>query len=209
MAINSLQDLFVLKLQMMYDAERLGLDAMSRLAQQASRPEVRQAFEKHRAETEQQVRRLEQVFQREGLSANRQESIAMRGLIQEADQQIGQIRDESTRDAFLIAAQQGIEHKEIADYGTARTWARQLGRAETAALLQQTLDEEERADRLLTQLAEQLVNVEAAQRDTARSEREVTQAATAGDRSSAASAAGDASSRRERTSGGDVRDMGA
>jgi ferritin-like metal-binding protein YciE len=207
MAIDSLQDLFVLKLQMMYDAERQGLDAMSRLAQQVGRPEVRQAFEKHRSQTEQQVRRLEQLFQQEGLSANRQESIAMRALIQEAEQQVGQIKDESTRDAFLIAAQQAIEHKEIADYGTARTWARQLGRAEAATLLQQTLDEEEQADRLLTQLAERLVNVEAAQRDTARSERDVTRPATAGDRSSAT--AGDASSRRERTSGDDVRDVGA
>jgi ferritin-like metal-binding protein YciE len=212
MAIDSLQDLFVTKLQMMYDAERQGLDAMPRMAQQLSNQEARQAFEKHRTQTEQHVRRLEEVFQQVGQSPQRKECISMLGLIQEAEQQIGKITDDSTRDAFVIAAQQAVEHKEMADYGTARTWARQLGQSQCADLLQQTLQEEEQTDRLLSDIAERMVNVQAAQGARATSDREVSRGATAGDRASTgaggAGGTGGASTRRDQP-GGETRNRGA
>jgi ferritin-like metal-binding protein YciE len=195
MAMESLQDLYVTKLQMIYDAEQQGidamhdaeqkgLDAMERMAAAASNPQVKQAFETHRAQTQQHVQRLEQVFERLGESAEAKKCISLRALVEEAETQLGKIDDESTRDAFLIAAQQAVEHHEMAEYGTARTWARQLGYNDAAMLLQQTLDEEEQADRLLTQIAERMVNPQAAQGDSAQIDREVARTATAGDRAS-------------------------
>ncbi len=162
MPANSLQDLFATKLQMMYDAEQQGLEAMPLMAQQLSSPELQQAFETHRMQTEQQVRRLEQLFQQLGQSPQRQACTSMQALIQEAQQTLSQIQDPSTRDAFLIGAQQAIEHHEIAAYGTARAWAQQLGHTEAANLLQQTLAEEEQTDALLSDMAEQMVNQQAA-----------------------------------------------
>ena len=162
MPTSSLQDLLATKLQMIYDAEQQGLEAMPLMAQQLSNPELQQAFETHRTQTQQQVQRLESLFQQMGQSPQRQECTSMRALIQEAQQTLGQIDDPSTRDAFLIGAQQAIEHHEIAAYGTARAWARQLGQTEAADLLQQTLAEEEQTDKLLSQLAEQMVNRQAA-----------------------------------------------
>jgi ferritin-like metal-binding protein YciE len=172
MAINSLQDLYVNKLQMIYDGEQQGLQAMQQLSQMVSNPDARQGLEMHRRQTEEQVRRLEQIFQRQGQRAQATECASMRALIQETQRMVQQIQDPDTRDAFLISAQQGMEHHEMADYGTARTWARQLGNDEDAQLLQQTLQEEEQADKLLTQIAERNVNQQAAQGD-----RDVTRAA--------------------------------
>ena len=162
MPIGSLQDLYMNKLQMIYDAEQQGLEQMPQLAQQLSNPELQQAFETHRVQTQEQVRRLEQLFQREGQAPQRVECTSMRALIQEAQQMVGQIQDPSTRDAFLICAEQAIEHHEMAAYGTARTWAQQLGREEDANLLQQTLQEEEQSDQLLSDMAERMINQQAA-----------------------------------------------
>ena len=163
MPIGSLQDLYMNKLQMIYDAEQQGLAAMPQLAQQLSNPELQQAFETHRLQTEEQVRRLEQLIQSAGQGAQRVECTSMRALIQEAQQMVSQIQDPSTRDAYLLAAEQAVEHHEMAAYGTARTWAQQLGREEDANLLQQTLQEEEQSDQLLSDIAERMVNQEAAQ----------------------------------------------
>ena len=201
MPVNSLQDLFLTKLQMIYDAEQQGLEAMPLLAQRVSNPEVRQAFETHHAQTEQQVQRLEQLFQLEGQRPQRAECISMRALIQEAQQQTQQIQDPDTLDAFLIGAEQAVEHHEIAAYGTARSWAQQLGRTEAAELLEQTLQEEEMTDQLLSDIAERLVNEEAAQGDAmlAGRDRDVTPRVTRGDVGTGAP--GRASARGERPKG--------
>jgi ferritin-like metal-binding protein YciE len=207
MAINSLQDLYIAKLQMTYDAEQQGLEAMPAMAKELGRAELRQAFDTHRLQTEQHARRLEQILESSGESVKRRDCKSMSALIAEAQAQLGKIDDESTRDAFLVAAQQSIEHHEIADYGTLRTWARELGRDEDARLLQQTLGEEEQADRLLSDIAERRVNQEAAGSDSARGDREVARGAVAGDRStSGANAVGDASSVRGGTYDG-TRDV--
>jgi ferritin-like metal-binding protein YciE len=172
MPATSLNDLYLQKLQLLLDAEEQGLQAMPQLAQRVQHPELREALETHRRQTEQHVQRLQQLAQRraqgpENTPANG--CVSMRALIEEAQTILPTIQDENTTDAFIIGAQQAIEHHEIAAYGTARTWAQELGYDEDADLLQQTLDEEGEADELLTQIAERRVNREASQG----SEREV------------------------------------
>jgi len=88
---------------------------------------------------------------------------AMKGLIEEGQEAIDATGDPAVKDAALIAAAQRVEHYEIAGYGTVRTWAQQLGDDQTARLLQQTLDEEGKTDKLLSQLAESSINLQAAQ----------------------------------------------
>jgi len=162
MPINSLQDLYLNKLQLIYDAEQQAVETMPQITQLVQNQEVRQAFETHQQQTQQQVQRLEQIFQRAGQQPQRVECTSMRALIQEAQQMSQQIQDPDTLDAFLIGAAQAIEHHEIVAYGTARTWAQQLGMSEDADLLQQTLEEEKQADQMLTQIAESRVNQQAA-----------------------------------------------
>jgi len=135
---------------------------MPQITQMVQNQEVRRAFETHQQQTQQQVQRLEQIFQRAGQQPQRAECTSMRALIQEAQQMSQQIQDPDTLDAFLIGAEQAIEHHEIAAYGTLRTWAQQLGMTEDADLLQQTLEEEKQADQMLSQIAESRVNQQAA-----------------------------------------------
>ena len=108
------------------------------------------------------MRRLEQLFQRQGQRPQPVQCASMRALIQEGQDLVQQVQDPDTRDALIIAAAQAVEHHEIAAYGTARTWARQLGHDEDADLLQQTLREEEQTDKQLTEIAERMVNLAAA-----------------------------------------------
>ena len=164
MAAKSLNDLYLQKLQLLLDAEEQGLQAMPQLAQRVQSPELRKALETHRRQTEEHVRRLQQLAQRRAQGPENTPSngcVSMRALIEEAQTILPMIKDADTSDAFIIGAQQAVEHHEIASYGTARTWARQLGYDEDANLLQRTLDEEGETDELLTQIAERSVNREA------------------------------------------------
>jgi ferritin-like metal-binding protein YciE len=203
MPANSLNDLYLQKLQLLLDAEEQGVQAMPQLAQRVHNDELRRALENHRRESEQHVRRLQQLAQRraqgpENTPANG--CISMRALIEEAQTILPTIKDPDTIDAFIIGAQQAIEHHEIASYGTARTWAQELGYDEDADLLQQTLDEEGNADQMLTQIAERRVNREASQG----ADREVGIASGQGDRASR----GDATRKRSDVSaerGADMR----
>jgi ferritin-like metal-binding protein YciE len=86
----------------------------------------------------------------------------MKGLISEGEEVISAKGDSSVKDAALIAAAQRVEHYEMAGYGSARTFAQRLGLTDVAQLLQTTLNEEGETDKLLTQIAEQHVNVQAA-----------------------------------------------
>jgi ferritin-like metal-binding protein YciE len=199
MQINSLQDLYLNKLQMIYDAEQQGLESMPQLMQMVQNEEVRQAFQMHAQQTQEQVRRLEQLFQQNGQTPQRMTCASMQTLLQEAQQLVQQVQDPDTRDAFLIAAEQAIEHHEIAAYGTARTWAQELGLDMDADLLQETLQEEEQADRMLTQIAERRVNPQAASAD-----RDVTPGAMRGDMADSYGPSGGRTGTREtgRESGG-------
>jgi ferritin-like metal-binding protein YciE len=163
MEMQSLQDLLVEELKDLYNAENQLVKALPRMAKKASNEQLRQAFETHLKETEGHVDRLAQVFEALGEKAKGKKCHAMEGLVEEAKEMMGEDMDDDVMDAALIAAAQKVEHYEIASYGTVRTYAQLLGNKEAARLLQQTLDEEGKTDKLLSKLAESSINVEAAQ----------------------------------------------
>lgn len=162
MALQTLEDLFLEDLKDLYNAENQILKALPRMAKKASAPELRRAFEVHLKQTEAQVQRLERVFSTLDEKAKGKTCKGMQGLIEEGKEKMSEDIEDDVLDAALIAAAQKVEHYEIAAYGTLRTYAEMLGNQPAAKLLQQTLDEEGQTDKKLTQLAEQLVNVEAA-----------------------------------------------
>jgi ferritin-like metal-binding protein YciE len=134
---------------------------LPRMADAASNPELRDAFRTHLAETRAQKSRLEEAFRLLGQKAEAETCEAMQGLVSEGEEVIGLEGDADVKDAALIAAAQRVEHYEIAGYGCARTFARRLGRQAVAELLQETLDEESNADKILTHIAESWVNTQA------------------------------------------------
>jgi ferritin-like metal-binding protein YciE len=160
--LNSLDDLLVEQLQDLYDAETQLVKALPKMAKAASNDSLRRAFEEHLEQTKGHVNRLEKVFQNLGQKAKSKTCEAMKGLVGEADDFLGEKAEAPVRDAGMIACAQRVEHYEIAGYGSVRTWAQQLGHQEAARLLQQTLDEEKDADKKLTQIAERMSNPQAA-----------------------------------------------
>lgn len=162
MQLQALKDLLVEQLQDLYDAEHRILDNLPTMEKAASHDELRNLLAEHREVTGEQVNRLENVFERIGVTPQRHECVAMAGLIKEGERIREDATDDDVRDAGLIATGQRIEHYEIAGYGCARTYANRLGESEAADMLQQTLDEESAADRKMTEVAENLVNIEAA-----------------------------------------------
>ncbi len=131
------------------------------MAQEASSPELRNAFQQHEQQTRQQVQRLDQISQQLGEKLGGAKCQGIAGIISEGEQLMKKPADPGVRDAAMIAAAQKVEHYEIAGYGTARTYANQLGDQEAARLLQQTLEEEGQTDHLLTTLAERGINQQA------------------------------------------------
>jgi len=160
MEIDSLRKLYIEELKDLYSAEKQILQALPRMAKKATNPQLKAGFEEHVRQTEQQVQRLDQIFEALGKSPRGKKCKAMEGLVEEGKEVMQEDMDDETRDAALIAAAQRVEHYEIAGYGTVRTYAQLLGEREAAKLLQQTLDEEGQTDKKLTQLAES-INVEA------------------------------------------------
>jgi ferritin-like metal-binding protein YciE len=163
MEIDSLQELLVEEMRDLYSAENQLTKALPKMAKKASNPQLKKAFEVHLRETEGQLKRLQQIFDKLGKKPTGKKCAAMEGLIEEGKEMMAEDMDEETMDAALISAAQKVEHYEIASYGTVRTWANLIGDEQTARLLQQTLDEEGKTDRLLTELAESSINVDAAQ----------------------------------------------
>ena len=163
MPATSLDDLYLQKLQLVLEAEEQGLDAIPQLAQMVRDTKLRDMLQTHRRQSQEHVRRLEQLIAARGRRAPKEECVSMRALIEEAQDTVAMIEDPDTIDAFVIGAQQAIEHHEIAAYGTARSWARQLGLDADVDVLQKTLDEEREADELLSTIAEGRVNERAAQ----------------------------------------------
>jgi ferritin-like metal-binding protein YciE len=162
MKMNSLEDLCRDQLADLYDAEQQILKALPKMMQAASNAELKRAFATHEQQTSNHVARLEQVFQLLGVPAKGKTCKAMKGLIEEGQELMSERADPSVMDAGLIAAAQKVEHYEMAGYGCLRTWATQLGYQQAAQLFQETLNEEEQTDKLLTQLAERVINVKAA-----------------------------------------------
>ena len=163
MQMESLQDLLIDEMRDLYSAETQLTKALPKMAKKASNPQLRKAFETHLRETEGHVERLQKIFDKLGKKPTGKKCAAMAGLVEEGKEMMGEDMDDDTMDAALISIAQKVEHYEIASYGTVRTWANLLGDEQTARSLQQTLDEEGKTDKLLTQLAESSINVEAAQ----------------------------------------------
>lgn len=154
MHMQSLNDLFMDQIQDLHSAETQLVQALPKMAQAASNPALRQAFELHLEQTRNHVQRLNQIFQKLGQSHNGKVCKGMQGLIEEGEETIRHGGAADVMDAALIAAAQRVEHYEIAGYGTARTYANELGYKEAADLLQKTLDEEGDTNKKLTKLAE-------------------------------------------------------
>jgi ferritin-like metal-binding protein YciE len=159
---KTLDDLFLATLKDVYYAEKQILRALPKMAKAAEADELRQAFETHRDETQEQVQRLEQVFEILGKRASGKTCEAIQGIIDEGKEIMDDFADSEALDAGLIAAGQAVEHYEISRYGTLRSWAQELGLQDAVPLLEQTLEEEKKTDQLLTQLAEARVNQKAA-----------------------------------------------
>jgi ferritin-like metal-binding protein YciE len=152
MGLETLHDLFEHEIADLYSAESQLVEALPKLAQAASNTQLREAFEHHLEETRDHVRRLEDIRGRIGSSLSEQ-CDGMRGLISEGQEIVSQQGMPAVKDAALISAAQRVEHYEIAAYGTARTLADELDLSDEKDLLDQTLDEESNADKLLTKIA--------------------------------------------------------
>jgi ferritin-like metal-binding protein YciE len=161
MPAKTLTDVYVDKLKDLYSAEQQILKALPKLVKAATHEDLQNAFETHRRQTKIHVERLDQIFEALGKAPRGKTCQGMQGIIEEGAELIKEKSEPVLLDAGLIAGAQSVEHYEMAGYGSARTWAQQLGYDEHAALLQQTLDEEKQTDELLTRLAEQSVNPDA------------------------------------------------
>ena len=159
---NSFKDLFVEQIKDLYDAENRLTDAIPKMADAATSPQLKQALQSHLRETQGHVSRLEQVFREINVEPERQTCDAMKGLVSEGETMVKAKGNPDVKDAALIAGAQRVEHYEISGYGTARAFARRLGFTQAANLLQQTLQEEKAADEKLNSIAEASVNVQAA-----------------------------------------------
>jgi len=155
---NTLEDLFCHQLEDLYDAEMRLTKALPKMEAAAHTPALKNAFKQHLQETENQVNRLEQIFKQLGKEPQRETCPAMKGLIAEGEEMIQSKGDDTVRDAALIAAAQRVEHYEMSGYGTARTFAEQLGHTQAVQLLEATLEEEKTTDAKLTQIAQAIVN---------------------------------------------------
>jgi ferritin-like metal-binding protein YciE len=158
MSLDSLEKLFLEELKDMYNAEKQILRALPKMAKAAESPELERAFTKHLRETESQVQRLERIFKDLGQPARGKACKGMEGIIEEGKEVLGKEGEPAVIDAALIASAQRVEHYEIAAYGCLRTYAQLLGHSQAEQLLQQTLEEEEAADRKLTQIGESGIN---------------------------------------------------
>jgi ferritin-like metal-binding protein YciE len=153
MQLQTLRDLFVEQLQDLYSAETQLVQALPKMASAASHEELRDAFEQHLAETREHVTRLERILGELGSTPGTETCKGMQGLIAEGEEVLSMQGDPSVIDAALIAAAQRVEHYEIAGYGTAKTLAGHLDLGDAKDLLDDTLDEEGKADKLLTKIA--------------------------------------------------------
>ena len=173
MKLDTLRKLYIDELKDLYSAEKQLVKALPKMAKAASSPDLKRAFETHLEQTQVQVERLEQVFEGLEASPRGKKCVGMEGLIEEAQELIGEESEPEVLDAGLISKAQHVEHYEIAGYGTVRAYALLLGENDQASLLQKTLDEESETDELLTGLAEKSINLDAALAGEETEDREV------------------------------------
>lgn len=159
---SKLKELFVEELKDIYWAEKHLVKALPKMAKAATSDELRDAFQTHLTQTEEQITRVEQVFEILDMTPRAKKCEAMSGLVMEGQQAIEDTdKGTATRDAALIISAQKVEHYEIASYGSLVQLAKTIGLNEAVAILQQTLDEEKQTDALLTELAVSSVNINA------------------------------------------------
>lgn len=197
MELESLRDLYIDELKDLYSAEKQLVKALPKMAKNATHPDLAKAFTDHLAQTEGHVARLEQIFESLEASPRGKKCVGMEGLIEEANELLEEDADEDVLDAGLISKAQHVEHYEMAGYGTVHKYALTLGEEEHADLLEQTLNEEKEADELLSQLAENSINLEAAAGDE---DSDASTKRSRGDREVSRSVASDTSSTRRGSS---------
>lgn len=153
---KALDDMFHDMLKDVYYAEKQILKALPKMAKATNSPELKQAFEAHKAETAEQVERLSQIFELIGKTPRAKTCDAILGILKEGEAVIEDYEDSPALDAGLVASAQAVEHYEIARYGTLKAWAQQLGHKDAVKLIDETLAEETKTDKLLTQLGGQV-----------------------------------------------------
>lgn len=158
MPIKTMDELFVATLKDIYYAENQILKALPGMVKKANDSELKKALEAHRKETEGQVERLVQVFKMLDEPARGKKCEAIEGIIAEAKKHMEEIENDQVLDAGMISSAQAVEHYEICRYGTLIEWAKDLGHNDAIKLLQQTLDEEKNADKLLSRIAKSSSN---------------------------------------------------
>ena len=156
MAEKTLKDAFYETLKDVYYAEKAGLRSLKKAVKAAKNPELKQALTEHGEESQHQVERLTQVFELLNKPARAKTCEAMQGITSEMEEDLEDFGGSEAADDVLIGCAQAIEHYEIARYGMLKTWARKLGLDEAESLLQETLEEEKRADQRLTNIAESM-----------------------------------------------------
>jgi len=159
---KTLQDLFLENLKDIYYAEKKILVALPKMAKAVNSDQLRAAFEKHVAETEGQVERLQKVFKMLKQAPKGKTCPAILGLVEEGEEVMEDFEDSPALDAGLLSGAQAVEHYEISRYGTLIAWAEQLGMTQAVQLLQQTLEEEKKTDATLSKLAHAAINQKAA-----------------------------------------------
>ena len=158
---KQLDELFHDTLKDIYFAEKKQTSALPKMSKAARNPELKAAFNKHAKETQGQVKRLEEVFAIIGKKPQGKKCEAIMGLTKEGDEVAKEYKGSPALDAGLLAAAQAVEHYEISRYGTLCAWAEELGLNDAKQLLGQTLDEEEKTDAALSDIAESAVNQQA------------------------------------------------
>ncbi|WP_207434688.1 ferritin-like domain-containing protein [Sabulibacter ruber] len=159
--LKTLEDLFEHQLKDLYSAEKQGIAALTKMIKATEDEKLKQMIETHLEETRAQKDRLEKVCELVGTSPGRMKCKAMEGLVEEGEETIEEDATPEVKDAGLIASIQRMEHYEIAGYGTAAHFAERLGHTEAAQLLRQTLEEEQKTDTLLNDLAKSYINEKA------------------------------------------------
>ena len=162
MTVKTMDDLFIETLKDIYYAEKQILKALPGMVKKAGAPELKEALETHREETEGQIERLDKVFKMMDVPARGKKCEAIEGIIAEAKEHMQDIEDAEVLDAGMIGSAQAVEHYEITRYGTLIAWAKQLGHDEAAELLEANLEQEKNADKLLSKIAKAAVNQRAA-----------------------------------------------
>ncbi len=162
MKVKTLNELYVDELRDLYSAETQIVRALPKISKAVTTPELRKALEAHLEQTHGQIERLKTIFGELAEKPSGHTCKAMQGLLEEGDELIETVAEGPVRDAALIGACQKVEHYEGAGYGTAKTFATILGFKDHVKLLEETESEEFQADALLTQLAVEKVNDQAA-----------------------------------------------